>query len=260
MSAPRTAGVTASLICALAVASGAALAQPSYTVSQRSLDDLRGDWLGAARFSDGSELRIGLEIMRKADGSTGASVSMPDQGAAYIVVSSINLEKEHLALQLDGPSLTIEGTVSEDGTTITGAGTQRGRSDPIVLRRTSTPPPIGRERPQTPTPPFPYDAVEVAFQNPVDDVWLSGTFTKPTGQAKFPAAIFVGGSGANQRAYNSDGHQMPAVIADYLTRRGFAVLRYDKRGVYKSTGNFAVATDSDFARDAAAAYDYLLRR
>ena len=91
-------------------------------------------------------------------------------------------------------------------------------------------------------------------------VWLSGTLTKPVGKGEFPAAVFVGGSGANQRDYNFDGHRLPAVVADYLTRRGFAVLRYDKRGVYKSTGNYAVATDSDFARDAAAAYDYLLRR
>jgi hypothetical protein len=261
MSAPRTAGVTASLIFAITVAAGGALAQPSNTFSQRSLDDLRGDWLGVTRFSDGSELRFGLEILRKADGSTGANVSIPDQGAAYIAVSTIKLEKDQLALRLDGPGLTIEGTVSEDGTTITGAGTQRGRSDPIVLRRASSLPPIGRERPQTPRPPFPYDTVEVAFQNPVDDVWLSGTLSRPTGQhGKVPAAIFVGGSGASQRDYNFDGHRLPAVIADYLTRRGFAVLRYDKRGVYKSTGNYAVATDSDFARDAAAAYDYLLRR
>jgi uncharacterized protein len=248
-------------MCAVAVASGAAMAQPSKTVSQRTLDDLRGDWLGVARFSDGSELRIGLEIMRKADGSAGANVSMPDQGIAYMAVSAIDLEKDRLTIRLDGPGLTIDGTVSDDGATISGTGTQRGRSDPIVLRRASSVPPIGRQRPQTPRPPFPYDVVEVAFQNSVDDVWLSGTLTKPTGErGKLRAAIFVGGSGANQRDYNSDGHQLPAVVADYLSRRGFAVLRYDKRGVYKSTGNYAVATDSDFARDAAAAYDYLLSR
>jgi hypothetical protein len=47
------------------------------------------------------------------------------------------------------------------------------------------------------------------------------------------------------------------VIADHLTRQGFAVLRYDKRGVGKSTGNFSTATIEDFANDARAVVNYL---
>jgi dienelactone hydrolase len=45
-----------------------------------------------------------------------------------------------------------------------------------------------------------------------------------------------------------------------LARRGFAVLRYDKRGVYQSSGNYATATSADFSRDAVAAHDYLAER
>jgi pimeloyl-ACP methyl ester carboxylesterase len=43
------------------------------------------------------------------------------------------------------------------------------------------------------------------------------------------------------------------VLADTLTRRGIAVLRYDKRGVGRSTGNLSGATTEDLARDAGAA-------
>ena len=50
------------------------------------------------------------------------------------------------------------------------------------------------------------------------------------------------------------------VIADYLTRRGIAVLRYDDRGFSHSTGNFSTATTADFASDAESALAYLKTR
>lgn len=48
--------------------------------------------------------------------------------------------------------------------------------------------------------------------------------------------------------------------ADYLTRRGLAVLRFDERGVGESTGDFANATTLDFASDVLAAVRYLRSR
>ena len=50
------------------------------------------------------------------------------------------------------------------------------------------------------------------------------------------------------------------MISDYLTRNGFAVLRYDKRGVGKSTGDYSKATISDFVTDASNALEYLKSR
>jgi len=50
------------------------------------------------------------------------------------------------------------------------------------------------------------------------------------------------------------------VLADALTRRGIAVLRYDKRGVGKSTGPTATITSLDFASDAEAAMAALMAR
>ena len=51
-----------------------------------------------------------------------------------------------------------------------------------------------------------------------------------------------------------------ALIADALSRAGIAVLRFDDRGVGRSTGDFASATTSDFAADARAAVAYLRAR
>ena len=48
-------------------------------------------------------------------------------------------------------------------------------------------------------------------------------------------------------------HKPALVLADALTRQGYAVLRYDKRGVAQSTGDYSSATILDFASDVTAA-------
>src|SRR6185503_9209728 len=117
------------------------------------------------------------------------------------------------------------------------------------------------DRPQTPKPPFDYKVEEVAFDNPFErGVRLAGTLTLPEEEGPFPAAILISGSGANDRDDTELGHKPFAVIADYLTRQGIAVLRTDDRGVGGSTGDFAAATSADLATDADAAARYLMTR
>jgi uncharacterized protein len=113
----------------------------------------------------------------------------------------------------------------------------------------------------TPDPSLPYTAEEVTFDN--GDVTLAGTLTLPEGDGPHPAVVLITGSGPQDR----DESLLPGaeikpfkLIADYLTRQGIAVLRYDDRGTAKSTGDFASATSEDFAADASAAIDYLLTR
>jgi hypothetical protein len=47
------------------------------------------------------------------------------------------------------------------------------------------------------------------------------------------------------------------LLADWFTRHGIAVLRYDKRGTGKSDGDYAAAAIPDFADDACAAFDFM---
>jgi len=47
------------------------------------------------------------------------------------------------------------------------------------------------------------------------------------------------------------------LIADYLTRRGIAVLRLDDRGVGGSTGNISTSTGADFAEDVLVGIEFL---
>ena len=76
----------------------------------------------------------------------------------------------------------------------------------------------------------------------------------------FPAVILITGSGGQNRDEELLGHKPFLVIADYLTRNGFAVLRYDDRGIAESEGNYSTATTEDFTADALSAVEFLKTR
>ncbi len=141
---------------------------------------------------------------------------------------------------------TFIGTLEAGKKEIVGTWTQSGASLPLNLT------PIngykGPNRPQEPKPPFPYKCEDVAIAD--GDVCLAGTLTVPLGKGPFPAIILIHGSGPNDRNETIFSHKPFLLLADYLTRRGIAVLRYDKRGVGKSTGDAKSATSKDFAADA----------
>ena len=91
-------------------------------------------------------------------------------------------------------------------------------------------------------------------------VTLTGTFSKPVGAGPFATVVLIAGTGPNDRDEDLMGHKLFLVLADTLNRQGIAVLRYDKRGVGASTGNYATATTADFTSDALAAVAYLKTR
>jgi len=93
--------------------------------------------------------------------------------------------------------------------------------------------------------------------NPQAGVTLSGTLTLPQGKGPFPAVVLVSGSGPNNRDEGYYDRHPFLVIADALARRGIAALRYDKRGVGKSSGEFKGAVTRDFEKDALTGIAYL---
>ena len=118
----------------------------------------------------------------------------------------------------------------------------------------------GRNRPQEPKEPFPYNSEEVLFENEIDDVVLAGTLTFPKEGNNFPAVVMITGSGGQDRNEELLGHKPFLVISDYLTRNGIAVLRFDDRGIAQSTGDHSNATSEDFAKDVLAAVEFLKER
>jgi uncharacterized protein len=106
----------------------------------------------------------------------------------------------------------------------------------------------------------PYRNENVSFENGRGHVKLAGTLSVPSGTGAFPAVLLIAAAGPVGRDEDVEGHRVFAVLADYLVRRGIAVLRYDKRGVGASTGDFDNASFDDLVSDAAIAFHYLKTR
>lgn len=115
-------------------------------------------------------------------------------------------------------------------------------------------------RPQEPKSPRLYSEEEVQFANSAGGVVLAGTLTLPHSPGPFPVVILLHGSAPLDRDSSLFGHKPFLVWADYLVKRGIAVLRFDKRSAGKSTGDYSVATLEDFASDALAGVAYLKTR
>lgn len=72
--------------------------------------------------------------------------------------------------------------------------------------------------------------------------------------------ILISRSGPQNRDEELLGHKPFLVLADYLTKKGIAVLRFDDRGTAASTGNFETATSLDLSTDVEAAVKFLQSR
>lgn len=217
-----------------------------------SAQSIAGDWGGTLKIGNHS-LRIVLHIVA-ADSGYAATLDSPDQGVFGLPVDSVQYNTPQLVVKQLGMKATLSGTVAGD--TVKGIFVQGGFPLPLTFVRGD----FALRRPQEPKPPFPYWSEEVRIENRKDSVTLAGTLTIPEGKGPFPAVVLVTGSGPQNRDEELAGHKPFAVLADYLTRRGIAVLRCDDRGVGQSGGDFRTATSADFTRDALAAFDYLSAR
>lgn len=215
-----------------------------------------GSWLG--RISTGAvSLRIVFNLSLVEKDSLIATMDSPDQGVKNIRIGPVIFNGKEI--QIKAPLLLGEyiGTLSCD-TLIEGTWKQAGNTTDLNLIRLKAA--FALNRPQEPKPPFPYKSEDVTFTNDKFNIELAGTLTIPEGEGPFPAAVLITGSGLQNRNEELMGHKPFMVIADYLTRNGIVVLRYDDRGMGKSQGNPVNSNTADFATDAEAALNYLRTR
>jgi uncharacterized protein len=227
--------------------------QPVTAQFQPDKKVLEGSWMGT--ISVGSvNLRLVFNIKLNQPDSLSASMDSPDQNARNIPMGSVILKKDSLTILAPLLLGNYKGLVKNDSI-IAGEWTQRGQSIRLDLKKLRAA--FTLNRPQEPRPPFPYSSEDVTFGNKKFNIFLTGTLTVPEGNGPFPAVILITGSGAQNRDEALQGHKPFLVIADYLSRNGIAVLRYDDRGVGKSQGDYAASTSADLSTDAEAAYLFL---
>ena len=218
--------------------------------------EIIGSWTGSLKIQETS-LRLVFNVSMK-DSVLISTFDSPDQGAFGLPTTRTTYSESDKKLEIIASGLGIfyRGIIENDS--IVGTFNQGGIPFPLTLRKTIK---EVVHKPQTPIEPLPYISEEVTIpDNSQNKVSLSGTLTLPDSTGIFPAIILIAGSGPNDRDETIFGHKPFYLLSDYLTRNGFAVLRYDKRGVGKSTGDYSKATISDFVTDASNALEYLKSR
>jgi len=220
--------------------------------------DIDGAWMGTLDLG-GAKLRLVFHFTNTADGLT-ATMDSPDQNQIGLRVTVVTRNGTSLKLEMKQISGVFEGKISEDHLSMAGTWSQRGNSFPLVLKLVKDKATLERRRPQDPVRPYPYQELEVSYDNKLQGDTLAGTLTIPSGKGPFPAVLLITGSGPQDRDESLMGHRPFLVLSDWLTRNGIVVLRSDDRGVGKSTGDFAAATTADFATDAEAGVAFLKAR
>jgi len=243
----RHAIVFAALLLLLPIAARSAPIEQAATHPEKADGDSlirehQGFWLGDLTFPNGHSVKVGLELFTRADGSVWASYASPGRGSYDIPVDRISETGGSVDLDLSFASMKLSWT----GDHFSGQWKQNGDTMPVELRPVAAFP--RKHRIQTPTPPFPYHDQTLAIAS-VKGVTLGATLTVPNGTKRPDLVVLVHGSGPQTRDEEGDGHATFAVLADQLARRGLAVLRYDKRGISRSTGDYEASTPKDLADD-----------
>ena len=208
-----------------------------------SAQTLRGDWSGKLSLPMG-KLRIVIHLTEEA-GRWSASLDSPDQGAYALRADEVEVRGDSLFLRLN--ALHLRYTALRDGEDqLVGNFEQGGMSLPLSLRRVA-------KAEDTKSAPTTYTEEELTIPVSGSSVVLSGSLALPkSGKAPYPTLILITGSGPQDRDETVFGHKPFLYITRRLTEAGFAVFRYDDRGVGKSTGIFMASHVQDFVRDAEA--------
>lgn len=214
-----------------------------------------GDWNALLKVY-GQELTLILHLNQK-EGKWTGTLDSPDQKAFGMPLTSVEIKGNELTFTLTDLSLSYQGKTLQDGN-LGGTFRQGTFSTELsfsksVLEKQSS------KRPQEPKAPFPYLSQEVAFKNTKAGIQFSGTLTTPNNMDSrtVPCIILISGSGPQDRNEEILGHKPFLLLADRLTRAGYAVLRYDDRGTGKTDGKFDGATSKDFSEDVVSAMEFL---
>ncbi|MGV6829551.1 MAG: alpha/beta hydrolase family protein [Flavobacteriales bacterium] len=221
--------------------------------------EITGDWYGQLDIQ-GTKLRVNFHIFKDQHTYT-STMDSPDQGAKGIATETTTFMNDTLVISMKKMNIQYKGILKNN--VIEGNFSQGRMNFPLTLSTTEIKEEQVKKRPQDPTEPYGYKSEDVYFNNPkANNIKLAGTLTIPNHVKNPPVAILISGSGPQNRdeEVKSFNHRPFLVLADYLTKNGIAVLRYDDRGVAESEGKQQGYTSADFATDVEAAITFLNNR
>lgn len=210
------------------------------------ISSIVGDWSGVLEV--GMAKASLVPIQQNPDGALSSTVDSLEQKVSSTLINLAAFDDGSLRFEIKAALAKYEGLLVKNESEISGQWTQAGQSFPLAFERGIKSVDVPN-RPQEPKLPLPYSEEHISYDNLEAGVTLSGTLTLPTSKGPFPVVLLIAGSGPNDRDETVFGHKPFLVLADYLTRQGIAVLRFDKRGCGKSTGNYDNATSLDFSDD-----------
>lgn len=223
------------------------------TFGQSGYQKIEGSWQG---FIVNEKDTFVLVFDVNSESKTPVLMTFPYIAKEDVRPQGLRFENDTLRLSVSSLAARIQ-LVYKNENEMDGLWIATNTKDTLSLRMQKTNHPFRVHRPQMPKEPFPYASEIITITNKKAKVSLEGTLTLPQGEGVFPCVILVTGSGPQDRNSEILMHSSFWVIADYLSRHGVAVFRYDERGVGKSTGNFSTSTSHDFTDDLLAVFKFL---
>ncbi|KZS42370.1 hypothetical protein AWE51_02715 [Aquimarina aggregata] len=221
--------------------------------------EIKGIWSGGINVGENKTINFTFTITKEGQ-SYSTIIDIPTQRIKGIKAQSTNYKRDSLIIDFSNVGMFYKGVFKTNYSEIKGRITEGLNSFVLNLKRDKIKTNNTLNRPQEPIKPYPYLEENVYFENNKDQIRLAGTLTKPFGNKKFPVVILISGSGPQDRDETISKHKPFLILADYLTRKGIAVLRYDDRGFGESKGIHSEATTYDFATDVLSAVKYLKSR
>ncbi len=219
----------------------------------KSPASLVGTWKGGIQIGNGMELPL-LFHFQKSGSVYSGTLDSPDQGMKGMPFDSVSLDSNgKVQAIVEKLRAHYDGTLNGEKKEIAGFWSQGGGQTALNLKQSEGY--QGPKRPQEPHKPFPYRSDDITFKSGGIDI--AGTLTIPQGKGPFPAIVLIHGSGPHDRDETIFSHKPFLLLSDYLTRRGIAVLRYDKHGCGKSKGDYKTSNSETFAVDAQNAIEFL---
>jgi dienelactone hydrolase len=212
-----------------------------------------GQWKGLLT-EEKEQLQVILKISKSKEGNLNVTIDVPKQGAIGMPVTKAETVGDSLFIDVDEIGGVYKGYFASPKRLI---GTWYQFETKYVLNFSKLSNADTSYVSQVPVKPYPYIEEEVKFPNQQAGIKLVGTLTMPEKGGNFPAVLLISGIGDQDRDLGIYGHKPFLVIADYLTRNGFAVLRFDDRNIDVPEAKKVIPTLEESASDVLAAIDFL---